>query len=170
VHIDHPANHLDQLIRQTRWHHAQLSMMADNKANMMLTAPALVLTLAIPRLAEPEFRWAAATLILSCLVTVVLAAIAATPGRSRPGSPQSNLLFFDTFARMSYEDFARAMEETLNDPDQTYEAQVREIYTLGVYLARKKYRYVRFAYISFVGGLLLSALVLLLTAVTGGAF
>lgn len=159
--IDNPANHLDQLIRQTRWHHAQLSMMADNKANMMLTAPALVLTLAVPRLAEPEFRWAAATLILSCLVTVVLAAVAATPGRSRPGGPDSNLLFFDGFAHMSYAEFEQAMEEVLNDPARTYEAQVREIYTLGRYLARKKYRYVRYAYVTFTGGLLLSAAVFL---------
>lgn len=166
--INHPANHLDQLIRQTRWHHAQLSLMADNKANMMLTAPALVLTLAIPRLAEPEFRWAAATLIVSCLVTVVLAAIAATPGRARPGDPEANLLFFETFARMGYPEFERRMEEVLNDASRTYEAQVREIYTLGVYLARKKYRYVRYAYMSFTGGLLLSAVVFLAGQLPGG--
>lgn len=168
--IDKPGNHIDQLIRQTRWHHVQLSAMADAKANMMLTAPAVVLTLALPRLAEPAFRWAAATLILACLATIVFAAVAAMPGKAGAGpAAAGNLLFFDDFTRMSYDEFDHAMEETLNDPSRAYEAQVREIYTLGQYLARKKYRYVRYAYFSFVAGLLVSGVVFVLTTLLGTA-
>ncbi|MBM4198038.1 MAG: hypothetical protein FJ197_13305 [Gammaproteobacteria bacterium] len=156
--IEKPGNHIDQLIRQTRWHHAQLSAMADTKANMMLTASAVVLTLALPRLADPAFRLAASILIVACLITLVLAALAAMPGQSAgSNSGGVNLLFFAEFSRMSYDEFERAMETTMNDADRTYEAQVREIYTLGRYLATRKYRYVRLAYMSFVGGLLISA-------------
>ncbi len=172
--INQPGGHIDQMLRQTRAHHVQLSAMADAKANMMLTVPAVVITLAIPRLAEPAFRWAAAALILFCLLTIVLAACAAMPGRSvaskpvhRPGSTGFNLLFFGDFAHMSYEEFEQAMEQVLNDPSRTYEVQVREIYTLGVYLARKKYRFVRLAYLAFVGGLLISGTVFLMGSVAG---
>jgi len=52
------------------------------------------------------------------------------------------------------------MEEMLNDHSKTYEAQVREIYTLGVFLAQTKYRYLRLAYLVFVTGLFTSGLVL----------
>lgn len=164
--INQTGGHLDQMLRQTRWHHAQLSSMADAKANMMLTVPAILITLAVPRLTEPAFRWAAVTLIVFCLLTIVLAACAAMPGRSKAGKMPGNLLFFGDFTRMSFEEYERAMEEMLNDPSRTYEAQVREIYTLGVYLARKKYRYVRLAYLSFVGGLLVSTGVFLMTGLS----
>ena len=165
--IIQPGNHIDQLLRQTRWHHVQLSTMADAKANMMLTVPAVLITLAVPRLTEPLFRWAAVVLIVFCLITIVLAACAAMPGRSSAGNTSGNLLFFDDFTHLSYEEFEHAMENILNDPTRTYEAQVREIYTLGMYLAKKKYRYVRLAYLSFVGGLLVSSAVFMSTGLMG---
>jgi hypothetical protein len=37
------------------------------------------------------------------------------------------------------------MEEMMNDPTITYQAQVREVYTLGRFLATQKYRTLRFA-------------------------
>jgi hypothetical protein len=57
------------------------------------------------------------------------------------------------------------MEKILNDPSELYQAQVREIYTLGVFLARKKYRFLRLAYLTFLGGLLISAAVFALNQI-----
>jgi len=54
----------------------------------------------------------------------------------------------------------------LNDPSLTYEAEVREIYTLGLFLAYKKYRYLRLAYTTFIVGLFASFFTLLLTSKT----
>lgn len=70
MNIPQPGSHLDHLIRQTRWHHAQLSSMADVKANMMLTISSVVLTLSVRYLTEPLFRPAAIVLIFFCLLTV----------------------------------------------------------------------------------------------------
>lgn len=44
----------------------------------------------------------------------------------------------------------------------TYRAQVRKLYTLGIFLATKKYRFVRLAYMSFISGLFVSGSVLFL--------
>jgi hypothetical protein len=44
------------------------------------------------------------------------------------------------------------MEEIMNDPSRTYKAQVREIYSIGTYLAKKKYRFLKLAYILFLSG------------------
>jgi hypothetical protein len=71
-----------------------------------------------------------------------------------------NLLFFGDFVRMPYADFEKSMEEILNDPSRAYEAQVREIYTLGLFLATKKYRFLRLAYLTFLSGLLASGFAL----------
>jgi hypothetical protein len=171
--ITRPGSHLDHLMRHTRWHHAYLSNMADTKANMMLTVGAVLITLSVGYLTQPLFHWAALTLIVACLLTIAMAAYAAMPkvhlapksaARERAAQPDFNLLFFGDFACLSYEDFAAAMETCMNDPSRTYEIQVRETYLLGVFLARKKYRFVRLAYLTFIFGLALSGLVLLATS------
>ncbi len=168
-----PSGHLDQLLRQTRWHHATLSSMADVKANMMLTISALVITFVMKSVADPRLKWAATTLMAFCLLTIVLAAYAAMPKlpllprRRRkvdPSDPGFNLLFFGDFVQLSYADFVSAMDDALSDPDKAYGVQIREIYTLGVFLARKKYRFVGLAYLCFITGLLASGIVLLATS------
>jgi hypothetical protein len=50
------------------------------------------------------------------------------------------------------------MEEVMNDPSRVYGAQVREIYLLGTFLAKKKYRFLRLGYLSFITGLFASFL------------
>lgn len=68
-----------------------------------------------------------------------------------------NVLFFADFVRLSFEDFEANMEEIMNDPNLTYEVQVKELYTLGMFLAKKKYRFLRLAYITFIIGAFASA-------------
>jgi hypothetical protein len=68
-----------------------------------------------------------------------------------------NILFFADFVRLPYEEFEMAMEEVMNDPSLTYQVQVRELYTLGTFLAKKKYRFLRLAYIAFIIGVFASA-------------
>lgn len=170
--ITKPGAHLDQMLRQTRWHHVQLSSMADVKANMLLTMASVIITLSIRYVTDPSLRWPAIVLMIFCLITIVLAAYAVMPkvsSRTSSGpkpdlaSPNFNILFFGNFGVLDYEEYAQAMEDVMNDPSKVYEAQVREVYMLGIYLARNKYRFIRWAYIAFITGLLLSAVVLVAT-------
>jgi hypothetical protein len=142
--------------------------MADRKANMMMTVASLLVPLSLRYLQVPEFQMAAVTMIGFCVLTVVLAAYAAMPKLTRmeksvrkadAGNPAFNLLFFGAFSKMSYPEFQGAMESLMNDHNQAYEAQVREVYLIGQYLERKKYRFVRLAYISFIAGAVLSSVV-----------
>ena len=57
----------------------------------------------------------------------------------------------------SRNDGADYMEELMNDHNLSYEAQLRELYTMGNYLEQKKYRFVRLAYISFISGAVISS-------------
>jgi hypothetical protein len=169
-----PGNHLDQLIRQTRAHHVQLSSMADLKANMLLTMASIVVTLAAPQAMRAGSQWSLLVLITFSLITILLAAYAVMPKlplhlgpieNSTPDvkSPGFNLLFFGDFTRLTYDEFSREMNEAMADPQRSYELQLREIYTLGQFLAQTKYRYLRLAYATFITGLLLSFLTLLFT-------
>ncbi|NOZ74513.1 MAG: hypothetical protein GXO90_03930 [FCB group bacterium] len=171
-----PSVHLDHMLKQTRNHHVQLSQMADAKANMLLTVASVVITISVPHLMDPNLRWAALVLILFGLATIVLSTYAVMPKIPvvyKPGDhpdvnrPGFNLHFFGDFARLSYEDYEAAMEDVLNDPDKTYESMLREIYTLGVFLAKKKYRYIHLSYLFFIAGFFAS--VITMVAVNGFA-
>lgn len=165
--IDKPGGHKDQFIRQTRAHHVALSQMADMKANLLITVSSLVITLSLKFVTDAQTFWPMIILMTGCAVTAVLAAHATMPklrlGKRRQQPPGSeafdeNLLFFADFIHLSYPDYAARMERVLNDDNLIYEAQVREVYTMGCYLAREKYRWVRYAYLSFIVSIVASAL------------
>ncbi|MCF6285041.1 MAG: DUF5706 domain-containing protein [Candidatus Hydrogenedentes bacterium] len=165
--IQNPTSMVDHLLRQTRVHHVQLSAMADVKANMMLTVASVVLTYTVGYLADPAFQWGAFTLILFCMASVVAAIFATMPRVPLPGKSGGhpdlngthfNLLFFGSFIHMSYEEFNESMEKLLNQPGEAVDAMVREIYTLGTFLAYKKYRYLRLTYMIFMYEMIASVL------------
>ena len=156
-----PATHLDHMLRQTRMHHVQLSSMADVKANIMLTLAAVVTTFSIGYLTDPLLRWPVFVLILFCVATVFFAAYAVMPKldfdfQPNIDEPNCNVLFFGNFMNLDYEGFSEIMANVMESPEKVYEAQIREVYELGVYLGHQKYRYVRLAYLTFLSGLLSS--------------
>ena len=162
-----PGGHIDQMMRQTRGNLIQLSSMADVKSSMLLTLSSVVLTLAGRYIADPTYGLAVFVLGACCLLTIGLAAYAAMPkvpviasGDADVSDTRFNLFFFGDFVRMDYAAFHDAMEAVMSDPSRTYEMQVREVYTLGRFLAERKYRYLRLAYLAFISGLLLSAAVI----------
>jgi hypothetical protein len=164
------GSHLDHLFRQTRIHHTQLSQMADVKASMMLTLASLIITFSIGYLDDPYLRWPVFVMIGFCVITILAAAYAVMPKLSLDSQPDlintnRNILFFGNFFNLEYDEYAELINEVVQDPTHTYEAQLREIYEMGVYLGRKKYRYIRIAYTSFLIGVTLSVLVLLLVEV-----
>lgn len=166
--IENPGSMLDHFLRQTRVHHVQLSAMADVKANMLLTVASVVLTFTVGYLEDPAFQWAALTLIVTCMATIIAAIYSTMPRAfSHPGKGKTSIskdsnanpLFFGTFVHLTFEEYCDSMEEAMNDSNQTVELMVREIYTLGQYLAHRKYRYLRRAYLIFLVGLLTSGAV-----------
>jgi hypothetical protein len=161
--IEKPGSHLDHLMRATQFHHVQLSSMADVKANMLLTMSSVVLTLCLPQVIKYPHLWPLYILICACLLTVCLAAYAVMPKLPPPDlpppnvdDPSFNLLFFGDFTRLTQSEFEGAMEQAMNDPSRTYGRQVRELYLLGSFLAKKKYRFLRLGYLSFITGLFAS--------------
>ena len=168
MNIMQPAAHLDQMIRQTRAHHVNLSALADRKANMILTIASIMIPLSINFLYDQRSHLAAVILIGFCVLTILSAALAAMPKiktaktlECKPdiSHPSFNILFFGSFACMPYDAYKEEMETLMNDANAVYESQIREIYTMGKYLAEKKYRYVQFSYMSFISGVLASSIV-----------
>lgn len=171
MNIPEPSQHIDRLIVQTRQHHVQLSAMADVKANIMLTLASVVVTILFRYLTDPVLRWPAAVNLIFCFVTILMSAYAVMPKiRLRNGQANKtshNILFFGNFVNMDFDEYSDALEKTFLDHNKIYETQVREVYELGVFLETNKYRFIRYAYISFISGLIASGIVFVLVGIFG---
>ena len=158
-----PSNQIDVLLRTTQQHHVQLSAMADTKASILITISSIVLTIALSRFDQPSLRPALLTLASASLLSLLLAIVAVLPTFApravRKGREKLNILFFGHFATMSEEEFMEAMAPVLLSDEELYEAALHDIYSLGTYLYRKKYRFLRFAYIALLAGFILATTV-----------
>ncbi len=143
-----------------------LSQMADNKANILISVNAIVLSVVVstlvPKLESNTHLVIPVLLLVICCVTVIVFAILATRPNISGGtftkedvaSKKTNLLFFGNFYKMSLPDYDWGMLEMLSDKNYLYSSIVKDSYFLGVVLA-KKYRLLRVAYNIFMYGLII---------------
>lgn len=147
---------VDNLLRTVQQHHVQLSLMADTKASILITISSIVLTIALSRSGDPKLRVALLMLAAAALVSLLLAVVAVLPTFAAPRYLRRdfsrNLLFFGHFAAMPEEEFMERVAGILRDDATLYETAVRDIHSLGVYLYRKKYRFLRYAYVALIAG------------------
>ena len=156
----------DVLLRTTQQPHVQLSVMADTKANILITVSSIVLTLVLGKLDEATLRPAMLTLGGFILVALLLAVVAVLPKyrplRLGPGEElpaNFNLLFFGHFSELSKERFLLGIAEEMKADGSVYETMARDVYAIGYYLAHYKYRFLRLSYLFFLGGFVFAGLV-----------
>lgn len=160
---------VETMYRTTYRTHVNLSSIADNKANIMLSINAIIISIVVSNLV-PKFDqnfWLiipTTILLATCLAALVFAILSTRPkvtegkfSREDIRQKKSNLLFFGNFYNMDLEDFHWGMREMIKDSDFLYSSMTRDLYFLGVVLA-KKYRYLRICYGIFMYGLILSVI------------
>ena len=153
----------DNLLRTAQQHHVALSSMADTKANIIITMSSIVLTVILSRLGDPVIGIAALILGAFTLVALLLAILAVLP-KFRPPKlkpdgalpPDFNLLFFGHFGVLGRERYLQEMAHALARDGSPYATWAADIYSLGVYLAHHKYRYLRWSYLFFLAGFVLA--------------
>ncbi len=150
---------VDNLLRTVQQHHVQLSTLADTKASLIITISSIVLTISLSRAADPALRAALLTLAVACLLALFLAIFAVLPTFAPRGKGSRNLLFFGHFGSLSEEQFLDEMERVLSADATLYETALRDIYSLGTYLYRKKFRYLRMSYVALLTGFILATVV-----------
>jgi len=165
---------VETMYRTTYRTHTNLSSMADSKANLMLSVNAIVISILasslLPKLASHrEMIIPTIILLLTCLGSMVFATLATRPKitegnitREAIKQRKANLLFFGNFYNMSLEDFQWGVNEMLKDAEFLYSSMSRDLYYLGIVLA-KKYRYLSICYNIFMYGLIISVLAFVLS-------
>ena len=180
---DHPLKQLnlgrgvETMYRTTYRTHVNLSSIADNKANIMLSINAIIISITVstlvPQFAEnPKLVIPTILLLTVCLVAVVFATLSTRPKVTEGKfttedikNKRSNLLFFGNFYNMELDDFHWGMTEMIKDSDFLYSSMTRDLYFLGVVLA-KKYKYLRICYGIFMYGLIIAVLAFALAFLT----
>lgn len=162
-------NTADYLLQTAQRHHMILSQMADTKANMLLTVSSVVLTISIAQMRDPDLRPALLTLCAFTLAALLMAILAVLPKVRAldPKDLQSQLpswfspVFFGHFSALTPDQYHRMMADVLRSDAGVYEVLVNDLYGLGSYLAKQKYRYLRWAYLFLLSGFVCSMLVML---------
>ena len=165
------------MFRVTLRNHIHLSAIADNKANIMLSINAIIISIIVSgvgpkiltkywHLAIPVFM-----MILTSIITILLA-VKSTRPKITSGKfteediklKRANLLFFGNFHNMPLPDFERGFQAMINDKDFLYDSLTRDFYYLGQVLG-KKYSYLSKCYYVFALGYVVSIIALVIAVI-----
>lgn len=150
--------------------HLDLSNLADNKANIMLSVNALIITIAMPVAATyiaqlPYLLAPAIIMLFTCLASMIFATLATRPIKMSGYTPaetiergESNLFFFGNFFRMSLKEYRDGMAKVVDNDENLESTIMRDLYFLGHSLGRK-YRQLRICYNLFMMGVILAVIV-----------
>lgn len=147
--------------------HIDLSSIADNKANIMLSVNAIVITVGIPLLIQKSYEnhhmiLPTAILAGASLISMIFATLSTRPakmsGVTNPESIQekkSNLFFFGNFYKMNFDEYEDGMRTVVGNNEILDNSITRDLFFLGKSLGYK-YQYLRWCYNIFMFGIALA--------------
>ena len=158
---------IETMFRVTLRNHNNLSVIADNKANIMLSINAIMLSIVLSTLSpkldtNPVLVMPTIILSIVCVSTIILAVLATRPKISSANYSDEaflkgkfNLLFFGNFFNLPIQKFEWGVSHLMNHEDLLYKNLTKDLYFLGVVLA-KKYRLLWICYNVFVIGIIIA--------------
>jgi HD superfamily phosphodiesterase len=176
-----PVRGVQSFFRSVYPNHLELSSIADNKANMMISINSIVLTLIIAlysvgigstqELKASFYVLPIALFILTALSSLVIAVLSVMPKVTKLNKDKNisleakakNIIFFGNFVDMSVQEYEQIMQDVFNDSRLLYGNMTRDLYYLGLVLQRK-YRLLSLSYTVFLAGLTISVIAFLVTA------
>ncbi|NND07296.1 MAG: phosphohydrolase, partial [Saprospiraceae bacterium] len=160
-----PERGIETMFRVALRNNNGLGQIADNKANIMLSVNAIMLSLILssllPKLDNNSFLIIPTIIIIIvCLSTMYYAVLATRPkvvrsqySRDALLANKVNLLFFGNFNNIPLEEFEWGMDQIMSDKNLLYGSLTKDLYYIGLILD-KKYKYLRISYTLFIFGLI----------------
>jgi hypothetical protein len=167
---------VDNILRLNHGNQMRLGLMADAKANIMITVASIVFSITIANLDNELMKWPLLTFAFGCFFSLVFAIFAIIPKTDYPKdstgdidkkSPFFNPLFFGHFAHIDIDEYKEDYAEKLMTDDIIYDALAGDIYGQGKVLALSKYKFLKWSYMSFLWGMIGAVLVFLLRGPLG---
>ena len=163
---------VDNILRVNHGNQMRLGLMADQKANIMITVASIVFSITIANLDNEAMKWPLLTFAIGSFFALLFAIFAIIPSTDYPTkkgskeidreSPLFNPLFFGHFAHLPIEEYKEDYAKTLMTDDKVYDAMAGDIYGQGKVLALGKYKYLKWSYSSFLWGMVGAIVVFLI--------
>ena len=162
---DVPENRtaVDNILRVNHGNQMRLGLMADAKANIMITVASIVFSITIANLDNEVMRYTLLTFAVGSFFSLLFAIFAIIPNTDYPrlkwskeidrDSPIFNPLFFGHFAHLDIDEYKEDYAEILSTDDSIYDSMAGDIYGQGKILALKKYKYLKWSYNCFLTGM-----------------
>lgn len=165
---------VESMFRLTARNQINLSAIADNKSNILITVNTLILsitlTVLVSRFADyPNIIIPSLVFITTSLITIILAILSTRPQISSGTFTESdikqksvNLLFFGNFYNMDLDEYDWALREMMKDDEYLYASMIKDQHALGKVLA-KKYKLIRLSFNFFMFGLIITVITFVLS-------
>ena len=154
---------VDNILRVNHGNQMRLGLMADAKANIMITVTSIVFSVTVANLDNEVIRWPLLTFAFGCFLALLFAIFAIIPNTDYPKikgsneidreSPIFNPLFFGHFAHLDIDEYKEDYAKILMTDDSVYDSMSGDIFGQGKILALKKYKYLKWSYNSFLVGM-----------------
>ena len=153
---------VDNILRVNHGNQMRLGLMADAKANIMITVSSIVFSVTVANMDNVLMRYPLYVFAFGCFFSLLFAIFAIIPKTNYPKtrtgeidrkSPIFNPLFFGHFAHIDVDEYKEDYAHILCTDDRIYDALAGDIYGQGKVLALSKYKYLKWSYNSFLGGM-----------------
>ena len=160
-----PTSGIQTFFRTNYRNHINLSAIADNKANIMISVNAVLITVVISILSyknlseiEPGIFFPSVIFLCFGLASLTMAVLASRPKVTNhldadavKQGTSKNLIFFGNFVKLTEEEYESAMDNMFKDTNLLYSNLSTDLYYLGKVLD-KKYKLLAASYNFFLIG------------------
>lgn len=171
-----PRSGIQTFFRSNYRAHTHLSMIADRKANILISVNSIVISMLISVLTyqdvtttSPQILLPVVTFLMTGMTSLVFAILAIRPkvtqlntSKTSKDEVKKNIVFFGNFVHLELEEYEEAMDAVFRDSELMYGNMTRDLYHLGKVLD-KKYRYLTNAYNIFMVGFVATVLIFLVS-------
>ena len=156
---------VDNILRLNFNNQLRLTLMADTKANFMITVSSIVFSITVANITNEMLLYPLMALGICSVVALVCAIIVIMPkidypktksGKIDKSSPFYNPLFFGHFAHISIREYKEEYAKRLMTDAQIMDALTGDIYGIGRVIATNKFKYLRYSYMTFLVGISLA--------------
>lgn len=163
--LEKTARGAQTFFRANYRNHINLSAIADNKANIMISVNSILISVLITVLTwrnitetQPEVLMPGVIFLVTALASLICAVLSARPkvtnlNEQNPSFDhiKKNIAFFGNFVTLNLEQYEEAMDEVLRNDELLYGNMSRDLYYLGKVLS-KKYYFLSISYNVFMIG------------------
>ena len=163
---------VDNILRVNHGNQMRLGLMADAKANIMITVASIVFSITVANLDNEVMKYPLLTFAMGSFFALLFAIFAIIPSTDYPkikgsseidrNSPIFNPLFFGHFAHLEIHEYKEDYARILMTDDNVYDSMAGDIYGQGKVLALNKYKYLKWSYNSFLIGMSAAIIVFLI--------